>query len=440
MILDLAYYPRQWQRECHLNRKRFTVYVLHRRAGKTELALMELIEAALKTPLPLSNFFYVAPFLKQAKLIAWSRLKQRLRPLIAAGVVGLNEVELSVTFQHNGAVLRLYGADNPDAMRGVRLDGVVIDEVAQQRPEVWQDILQPALSDRMGWAIFIGTPGGVDAFSELYFRALEDRTNTWHAALYTVYDTESLNPDEVERLRQDMSETSFAREYLCDFSAAGEDQLISLSDVDAAARRTVRPEDYSFSPRILGIDPARFGNDNSVLAVRQGLLCASVKSFAGIDNMALAGRAAEIIEEQNIDAVFCDEGNGAGVIDRLRQLRYTVTGVHFGGKAAHAQYANMRTQIWCSMADWLRAGGTIPNRPRLRLDLATPTFSFTADGKKQLESKDAIKKRGLPSPDEGDALATTFAAPVAVRSAREVWFDEHRTTSKTGEYNPYADV
>src|ERR1043165_5272175 len=109
-------------------------------------------------------------------------------------------------------------------MRGVRLDGVVVDEVAQIKPETWEDILQPALADRKGWALFIGTLNGLNLFSDLYFKALDGRQD-WHAARFTVYDTNALDADEVARIRADSSEQSFAREMLCDFSASGDDQL-----------------------------------------------------------------------------------------------------------------------------------------------------------------------------------------------------------------------
>ena len=122
---------RQWQRECARLSKdvRFLVLVLHRRAGKTELALKKLVNAAVKNNKDLPLYFYIAPMLKQAKTIAWQRLKQMVGPLMPH--VEINESDTSVKFMHNGAVIRLYGADNPDAMRGVRLDGAVIDEVAQ---------------------------------------------------------------------------------------------------------------------------------------------------------------------------------------------------------------------------------------------------------------------------------------------------------------------
>ena len=412
--IRLSYFPRQWQKECHSKRKRFTVLALHRRAGKTELAIMELLDKAMKFDKEMGQFFYVAPFLKQAKAIAWSRLKQKVSPLVQYGAVIINESELSVLIVANNCLIRIFGGDNPDAMRGVRLDGVVIDEVAQIKSEVWQDIIQPALSDRLGWALFIGTPSGINLFSELYFRA--DSYEDWYSAKYTVYDTNSIDANEVERLRRDMAETSFDREYLCDFTAAGDDQLISLSDVANAAARIIPNADIMHAPKVIGVDPARFGDDRSVIFIRQGLSTLPPIVLRGIDNMALAQRVASEMMIHNPDAVFIDAGAGSGVIDRLRQLGHEVIEVAFAGKPTDSRYLNKRAEMWCELRDWLAGGGAIPNDQGLKQDLASPTYFYNSAGKIQLESKEEIKKRGLPSPDIGDALALTFAYPISPRN------------------------
>lgn len=436
MTIDLGYRPRQWQKQCHRDKKRFSVFALHRRAGKTELALMELIDKALKFLLDLGLFVYIAPFLKQAKLIAWARLKQRLEPLRIAGAIEINESDLSVLFKHNGCVIRVIGGDNPDAIRGVRLDGCVIDEVAQIKPEVWMDIIQPALSDRKGWAMFIGTPAGINLFSEIYYKA--EGLPEWHAARYTVYDTGAIDPDEVARLKRDMAETSFSREYLCDFTAAGDDQLISLADAEDAARREYKPKEFEHAPVILGIDPARFGDDRSVIVRRQGLQCFTPIVYRGIDNMDLAARAAAQIQEHNPDAVFIDSGAGAGVIDRLRQLDFDVIEVPFGGKSTYPNlYLNRRAEMWFEMKSWIETGGAIPNDPALKQELATPVYWFDAAGRKVLEPKDEIKKRlqGGGSPDMADALALTFAFPVAKRHPLDALGIKRQ---KNKEYDPYS--
>ena len=428
--IDLGYRPRQWQRECHISLKRFNVLALHRRAGKTELAIMELLDRALRFNKDLGLFFYVAPYLKQAKAIAWARLKQKVAPLAAAGAVEVSESELLVRFPFNGAAIRIFGADNPDAMRGVRLDGVVIDEVAQVKPEVWSDILQPALSDRKGFGIFIGTPSGVNMFSDLYYSAVNKPD--WHAARYTCYDTDALDPEEIERMKRDMSDTTFARELLVDFTAAGDDQLISLADAEAAAQRKYPDGDIIHAPRVMGVDPARFGDDRSVIFCRQGLQAFQPTVYRGIDNMELAARVLAKMQEFEPDATFIDAGNGSGVIDRLRQLNQDVIEVNFGGKAIDQHYTNRRTEMWFGVRDWLKAGGAIPNDMGLKQELGTPKFWYDNANRIVLEPKDEIKKRlqGGASPDMADALALTFAAPVSKRT--------HIQQPRRTAHDPYA--
>ena len=358
-----------------------------------------------------------------------------------AGLAEVNESELWVRLRSNGAIIRMYGADNPEAMRGVRLDGVVLDEVADIKPETWREVLQPALADRLGWALFIGTPHGINLFSELFFKGRD--LADWHSALYTVYDTEALNANEVERYRQSVDENTFKREMLCDFAASGDDQLMSLTDVNEACRRHLRQEEYSYAARVMGVDPARFGDDRSVIFCRQGLYAQQPQVFRGLDNMALADKVAQQIELFRPDAVFIDAGNGSGVIDRLRQLHHDVIEVHFSGSPSAARYLNKRAEMWFELRDWLRAGGAIPDLVDLKQDLAAPTYKFTPADKIQLESKDDIKGRGLPSPDLGDALALTFAFPVykdhsAQARARAMGLPT--VDENPMDYDPYARI
>lgn len=395
---------------------------------------MELLDQAMRETRELAVFVYVAPYLKQAKAIAWARLKKKLLPLLLTQSITINEAELTVTFRHNGAVLRIVGADNADALRGMRLDYAVLDEVAQIKPEVWVDILQPALSDRKGGALFIGTPSGINLFSELFFRAAD--LPDWYHARYTVDDTTALDPDEVARLRRDMSPASFSREYLCDFSAQGDDQLISLSDADAATRRVYGLADTQYAPLVLGVDPARFGDDRSVVFPRQGLVAMAPSVYHGLNNMELAARVAAQIDTQKPDAVFIDSGAGAGVIDRLRQLGHDVVEVPFGGKANEPQrFVNRRTEMWWLVKEWIGAGGALPLDSTLTQELSTPQYWYDSVGRVVLESKDEIKKRlhGGRSPDLADALALTFAHPVRARGLTPA-----QPSTAAAEYDPYT--
>ena len=443
MKLKLQYQPRQWQTQCHLLHKqtRFLTLAVHRRSGKTELALMTLIDHALKTTKDLSLYLYVAPLLKQSKAIAWVRLKAKCEPLRRVNAIEINEGELYIRFKHNGAIIRLYGADNPDSIRGLRVSGAILDEVAQMKPEVFYDILQPALSDLApeSFCLFIGTPQGINIFSELFYKGLGSDEG-WASARFTVHDTQSIRQEEVERLQRDMPEQSFAREYLCDFSASGVDQLVSLGDAEDAAKRVYQAADVKHSPIVLGVDIARFGDDRSVIFKRQGKQAFKPIIYRGVDNMDLAARVANLIEEHNPDAVFCDSGAGGGVIDRLRQLSYDVIEIPFGGKATRPEkYINRRTEMWYLMKEWIEMGGAIPNDIALKQELATPTYWFDNQGRKVLESKDQIKKRlqGAGSPDLADALALTFALPVAKKEIEDIYIKRRREATQKKDYDPY---
>lgn len=204
------------------------------------------------------------------------------------------------------------------------------------------------------------------------------------------------------------------------FPRAGSNQLIASDLVEAARGKSLRADVYRAAPLIFGVDVARFGDDQSVLTKRQGLYAQAQIKWRGLDLMTLAGIVAQHIDKDQPDAVFVDMGGlGAGVVDRLHQLGYDqVIGVDFGGQAADTgQHANKRTEIWCSVRDWLKKGGAMPDDAELADDLTGPEYGFTGDkGQIVLEKKSDMKKRGLASPDSGDSLALTFAHPVARRA------------------------
>jgi hypothetical protein len=437
-LIDLRYTPRPWQRQCHETRARFRVLAVHRRAGKTRLALMELIDSALRSTLEAPLYAYVAPYRTQAQAIAWSELKRIVEPLRIAGALEVREGDLQVRMQHNGATIRLAGADNADALRGLRLDGVVLDEPAWIRPEAWSEVIQPALADRQGWALFIGTPNGIDLFSELFFKA--SSLPGWAALRYTCEETDALAREEIERLRREQPAQAFAREMLCDFTASADDQLMSLADVQLAAERQYADREFMYAPKVIGVDPARFGDDRSVIVRRQGLVMLAPIVLRDQDNMTLAARVAQEIDLWRADACFVDSGAGAGVIDRLRQLRYAVQEVPFGGRALKAEYVNRRTEMWFAVREWIRAGGQIPDDPALKQELATPIYWFDSAGRKVLESKEDIKKRlpGAGSPDIADALCLTFAAPVSART--EELRAQQALAGPRREYDPFRDL
>lgn len=428
--IDLGYRPRPYQAQVHQKRRRFTVVVAHRRFGKTLLSIMQLVDSACRDNRKDARYGYLAPFLRQSKAVAWDYLKT-----VCLKIPGVekNEQELSVDFPH-GPRIRLFGGDNADALRGMYFDGIVIDEMADLKPEVWGAIVRPALSDRKGWAIFIGTPRGVNQFSEIYDFARSRKDADWDGLLYRADETGVIDQSELDAARRTMSDAQFRQEFLCDFSAASDSCLLTIDQVSDACKKVLRQDDIAMAPRVIGVDVARFGDDRSVIQQRQGLQAFDPIVMRGIDNMTLASRVANVIDHWKADAVFIDAGRGEGVIDRLRQLGYSVVEVNFGGKPANDHYANKRSEMWDGMAQWIRSGGAIPNHPELKTDLCVPTYEFDRAGRMILESKDHIKERGLSSPDIADALALTFAYPVKPQvSAAPMARPRHEV-----EYDPMA--
>lgn len=210
----IPYSPREQFWEFHNRKERWACVVAHRRAGKTVACVNDLIKGALSCTKPNPRFAYIAPLHVQAKDVAWGYVKE-----FSAAIPGVetNESELRVDYPNGGRV-RLYGADNFDRMRGIYLDGVVLDEYADMDPRVWPEVIRPALSDRRGWATFIGTPKGRNAFFET-FEAAKERDD-WHALLLKASETFIVPDEELADARSMMTPEQYEQEYECSFDAA----------------------------------------------------------------------------------------------------------------------------------------------------------------------------------------------------------------------------
>ncbi len=408
--ISTGYQPHQYQAEIHENMRRFSVLACHRRFGKTILAVNTLINAALTTDEGL--FAYVAPYLKQARQIAWD-----LCIAYSQMIPGMdyNRSEGAVRFP-NGSKILLAGSDNDQALRGLGLSGCVADEIADFRPETWPEVIRPALAadgrGRQGWFLAIGTPKGMNQFYDLFAHAQADPE--WYAGMFRVDETELewLSDEELELSKLVMSDAQYRQEWLCDFAASADNVLITIDMVSEACARHKHEMDLEGLPKILGVDVARFGDDRSVIQRRWGLLAYEPMVLENVDNMHLAGVVAQQIERFKPDATFIDGGRGEGVIDRLRQTGHPVIEVQFGARAINPRYGNKRTEMWDLMANWIKEGGALPGLTDLKTDLVSPTYSFDAANRMKLEPKEKMKERGLRSTDLADALACTFAHPV----------------------------
>jgi phage terminase large subunit len=230
----IPYSPRAAFKPFHERKQRFSVIVAHRRAGKTVAAINDLIKAALTCNLPDPRFAYIAPYYAQAKDVAWNYLKHYTAPIPGATT---NESELRVDLP-GGRRVRLYGADNFDRMRGIYLDGVVHDEFADMDPRAWSEVIRPALSDRKGWAAFIGTAKGQNAFYDLLERA--KTSDEWFHAILKASTTGIIAEPELAALKAEMSEDEYAREMECSFDAAIEGayyaRLLNEAEADRPSR------------------------------------------------------------------------------------------------------------------------------------------------------------------------------------------------------------
>ncbi|WP_243544727.1 terminase large subunit domain-containing protein [Pseudodesulfovibrio tunisiensis] len=242
--MDTLYVPRPHQAEIERSLARFSVLVCHRRFGKTVLSVNRLIRAAREAGVDDWRGAYIAPLYKQAKAVVWDYLKQYCGRGNPDCDVKFNESELRADFA-DGARIRLFGAENPDSLRGLYLDGVVFDEVAQMPYRVWSEVVRPALSDRKGWALFIGTPQGKNALYEIWTRARKNPD--WFAAMYRASETGLLDPAELEAARREMSPEEYEQEFECSFTAAIRGAYFGsiMADLDRQGRITDVPHDPS---------------------------------------------------------------------------------------------------------------------------------------------------------------------------------------------------
>lgn len=237
--------------------QRFRCVCAGRRFGKTHLAIRTLAEWCR---MPNKEVWYLAPTYRQAKMIAWKKLKKKLIDL--RWVAKINESELTITLKNN-SVISLKGADSYDSLRGAGLDGLVIDEAAVIDPEAWFEVLRPMLSDKQGKALFITTPAGMNWFYELYQNYLTDPDN-WASFQYTTIDGGNVPEEEIEQARRDLDERTFKQEYLATF-------VTYSGRIYYAFERELNVQDFNNEDRVIyigmdhNIDPM-----STVIAKRLG--------------------------------------------------------------------------------------------------------------------------------------------------------------------------
>ena len=345
-----------------------------------------------------------------------------------------------------------WSEENTEAFAGLHNQGrrviLIFDEASAIVDKIWE-VSEGALTDEATeiiWLAFGNPTRNTGRFRECFGR-FRHRWDHGHIDSRLV---EGTNKAQLEQWVRDYGEDSdFVRVRVKGvFPHAGSMQFISSALVELAMSSERAPRATRYDPLIMGVDVARFGDDRSVIRFRRGRDGRSMRpiKLRGVDTMQLAARIADENARYPCDAIFIDGGGvGGGVVDRCRQLGLRVIEVQFGARSDRASigqdgaivYANKRAEIWGSMREWLR-DGSIDNDPELLADLTGLEYGYVLrEGREaiQLERKEDMKKRGLASSDDGDALALTFAYPVAATDRRRAGRPQHQF-----EWDPFAEM
>ncbi len=335
----------------------------------------------------------------------------------------LLKTKLQIDTGYYYAEAQLWSEETPDAFAGAHnpLGMMLIMDEASGIPEKIWSVSKGFFTEKKCpwrfWFVFSNPRRNTGAFFECFHKHREF-WRTINIDGRTVEDTDPAVYDQI--IKQYGEDSDEARiEVYGSFPRRGDNQFISRETIEDAIMRTVQLDPGA--ALTMGVDVARFGDDCTMIVFRQGRDARSIPSIKlkGKDNMQVANIVAEWIDKVNPDAVCIDSGAGTGVIDRLKERKYKVHEIQFGGTVEDAQWADKRTEIWAAMRDWL-PGGCIPDEQTLKADLAAPWYEWAGKGsdRQKLVSKDKMKAKGFASPDHGDALALTFGVRTQRRDAK----------------------
>lgn len=345
----------------------------------------------------------------------WEVSATRLMP--AKWLTDIVERDLHKGVRYWSAEGKLWSEENPDSYAGVHnADGVMLifDEASGIPDSIWavsSGFFTENTPHRF-WCAFSNPRRN----SGYFYECFGAKRDFWTTRNIDAREVEGTDKQVYQQIIDEYGSDSYQAhvEVYGQFPAAGEDQFIPPMIVEDAAKRE-NEADLS-APIVIGVDPARFGTDSTVILARRGREILSIRRHKGDDTMTVVGYVIEAIEEFQPALVVIDEGGvGGGIVDRLKEQRYKIRGVNFGNKSRNPMmWGNLRAQMWGAMRDWLKTG-KIPNDRGLKADLTGPMYKPDSKGAIFLESKKDMKARGLASPDAADALAVTFAFPVAHR-------------------------
>jgi len=387
------------------------IWMLTTRIGSTTI-----VSANSEAQLRSVTWAEITKWLSMAMNTHWFEVSAT-RVMPAKWLTELVERDLKLGTRYWGVEGRLWSAENPDSYAGVHnFSGVmlVFDEASGIEDSIWSvaaGFFTENTPNRF-WLAFSNPRRN----SGYFYESFHSKREFWKNKIVDARTVEGTDKAVYQQIIDEYGADSAQAhvEVFGEFPSASDDQFIGSDIVDEAMNRD-KYKDLS-APIILGVDPARFGADSTVIAVRQGRDIIAIKRFKGDDTMETVGRIIECMEEYKPVLVNIDEGGlGAGVVDRMKEQRYKVKGVNFANKSKNMMmYGNKRAEMWGDMRDWLRSA-SIPKDRTLKTDLISPLMKPDSKGAIFLESKKDMKARGLASPDAADAIALTFAYPVAHR-------------------------
>ena len=340
---------------------------------------------------------------------------------------------------------------NTEAFAGLHNQGrriVVLFDEGSAIPDVIFETTEGALTDantEIIWCVFGNPTRNTGRFRECF--PGQRHSKAWTTRQVDSREITFTNKDQINNWVDIYGEDAdFVRiRVKGTFPRTGEQEFISIEEVNAATLR--EPQSFKHDPLVLGVDVARYGDNESVIFIRKGRDAQSYQPIRlrGVDVPGVAARVSEVYHQYHADAIFVDGGGvGGGVVDCLRQIHVPCFDINFGSKPdaigfatgdEGVRYANKRAEIWGSMRAWLK-GGSIPNDQDLKAQLVGPTYTFNLRNEILLEKKEDMRRRGLDSPDLADALALTFSLPVA-KSESAGGEGPHKPMIES-EYDPFA--
>jgi hypothetical protein len=365
---------------------------------------------------PTSAQLYDALF---AELKRW--VKELPQPIQELLDVKQERIELKASATEAFISARTSRAEQPEALQGVHSDNVMlVADEASGVPEAVFEAAAGSMSGHNALTILLGNPVRSSGF---FFDTHNRLKDEWWTRRVSCIDSTRVSKEYVEDMKSRYGEESnaFRIRVLGEFPRSDDDTIIPMELLESAKHRDTRA--YEDAPIIWGLDVARFGSDSSVLCKRQSNVVHTLERWRNLDLMQLTGAVVaqyEACDHKNRPAeILVDSiGLGAGVVDRLRELRLPARGINVSeSPAMGGTYLNLRAELWHKAKAWLeKRDCKIPNNEDLIGELATVRYTFTSNGKIKIESKDDIRRRGLKSPDMADAFVLTFASDAATIS------------------------